>query len=124
MEGAAGIGGGDDLGAGGCHLQHLPSQQALGHLRVSEVVDATAAATLIWMAHLHQLQPGNGLKEGPGLGLDALSVGEVAGVLVGDHLVQGAQTIAQGQGCQEFVHILDQGAEATGFLGVARVVLQ
>src|SRR3972149_2525629 len=72
------------------------------------------------------MQPGvaGAVMPAAGGGRDALGVGQVAGVLVGDCLLDPARWRLEGQVYQELVDVLDYGGEAAGLLGVGGVAGQ
>src|SRR3972149_4074839 len=84
LEHAAGVGGGDDVAAGGEDVVHLVVEEAARHLGLGEVVDAGRAAAAVGRVHLDELEAGDGAEELPRGLADTLGVDEVAGVLVGD----------------------------------------
>ena len=81
---AARVGGDQQLGAGGQHVRGLAVAELGRRLRVEQVVDAGRAAAELRLGDLPQLQPGDAAQQLARLGPDALGVGQVAGVVVGD----------------------------------------
>ena len=71
VERAAGVGAGQVAGAGGQHRGGLARADLVGARRLDQVVDAGAAAALVAVGDLDQLQPGDGAEQRPGRRVDA-----------------------------------------------------
>ena len=84
LEVAAGVGGGDDGGAGGVQVGDLAFQEATGGRGLGDVVDAGAAAAPLGFGALAQLDARQGAQDGAGLGTDLLAVAEVTGFVIRD----------------------------------------
>ena len=87
-------------------------------------IEAGAATAHGGRLHFHQFQARDGLQDLAGLPGNALGVGQVTGVLVGDPPVYLRPGGIQGQGCQELGYVHGNLGEAAGGLGVLRVVLE
>src|SRR5262249_39672241 len=84
LQRAPGVGGDEELGGRGEHVVHLALAHLPRALRLDQVVDAGAAAALIALGDLAQLEPGDRGEERARLGAHALRVRQVACVVVGD----------------------------------------
>ena len=84
LQEAAGIGGGDDGGAGGLGLAHFFGKQLQGCISLGDVVDSGGAAADFRIGQFRKIEFGDGAQQGARGFADFLSVEEVAGILVGD----------------------------------------
>ena len=78
------VGGGDDLGTGGCEVADLAVLQPRRGVGLGDVVDAGAAAAPLGLGAFAEFDAGEGFEDGAGLGADFLAVAEVAAFVVGD----------------------------------------
>ena len=81
---AAGVAGGDKVGAGGFDIGPFTIEELAGHLGLEEVVGSGGTAAHFGLGEFGEGDSGDGLDEVAGLLADFLAVGEVAGVVVGD----------------------------------------
>ena len=86
LEEAAWVAVGDDAGAGGLDVFELAVEELVGHFRLHDVVDASAAAAPEALRQLYQLEVGDEPQELAWLGGDLLAMREVAGLVVGHDL--------------------------------------
>ena len=84
LDGAAGVGRGDDVGRGSQDRARLALSELAGGARLDEVVDPGRAAAHPGVLDLDQLDAGDRAQDRARLGGDPLGVVQVAGVLVDD----------------------------------------
>src|SRR5208337_1279569 len=83
LEDAADVAGGDDRGAGGFDVVHLPPAQALGHFGLGQVVRTRGAAAKLALLQRDELEAGDHRQKLPGLAANLLRMAEVASVVIG-----------------------------------------
>ena len=86
LEEAAGIAGGDGVGAGDCDVIEFTIEKLGGHFRLNDVIDAGAAAAPFAFSEFDEFEFGNRFQDGAWLRGDFLAVTEMAGFVVGDGL--------------------------------------
>ncbi len=102
----AGVCGGDGGCAGGLNVIELAFKELAGHLGLDQVIYSGTAAARGTLGQLNEPQVRYGLKELPGLCGDLLSVSEVTGFVVRDHLGRGViRWWLEADGDQPFVDI-------------------
>lgn len=82
LKNAADIPGGNDLRAGAFDLIHLALAEALGHLRLSQVVCARCAAAELGLGEWYERESGDHAQKATRLFPNALGVAEVARVMI------------------------------------------
>ena len=83
LEVAAGICGGDDLGAGGGEVAYLAVLEPGGGVGVRDGVDAGTAAAPLGLGAFAEFDAGKRAEDFTGLGADLLAVAKVAGFVIG-----------------------------------------
>lgn len=115
---AAGISRRDCVSAGTQQVACLACAEVGGRLRVEQVVDARgAAANLGFGANLQQLYAGDRPQQLAWLIANALSVGEMAGVVIGHAALKPVPRRPRRDRGQHLGDILDPRGEGAGFLG-------
>ena len=84
LQQAAGVGGGDDGGAGGLGVAHFVGEQFEGRFDLGDVVNSGGAAADFRVRQFHEIESGNGAQKGTRSLADFLSMEKMAGILVGD----------------------------------------
>src|SRR5690606_42116959 len=100
----------------------LAAAELAGGFGIDEVVDTGGAAAEVRLGDLRNVQAGDGAQELAGLGSHALSVRQVAGVVVGD---RHRQRMARSRGTELDEHLADVAdllGEGARPVGVLRVV--
>src|SRR5271157_1211970 len=116
LEDAADVAGGDDRGAGGFDVIHLPPAQALRHLGLGQVVRSRCTAAELAFLQWYELEPGDHRQKLPGLAANLLRMAEVASVVIGHfqrHRVFGRDRPERDE---ELGDVLDLGAEPGGLI--------
>ena len=83
LEVAPRVCGGDDGGSGGSDVVQLSVQQGLSHCRLGQIVDAGTPAAPSALAELYESDGGQLLEQLARLPGDVLSVGQMAGFVIG-----------------------------------------
>ena len=84
LQHAAGIGGNDQVRAGLENVFCFSPLQTFGHFGFGQIVGAGAAAANIRLGQVNKIFPGDSFDQIARLAGDALGVGEMTGVVVGD----------------------------------------
>ena len=84
LQDAAGIAGGHHVGRSLPDVVHLAREQPVRHGGMGNVVNAGAAAAPVRFLQFDEFETGNQAQQVPWLLADALAVGEVTGVVIGD----------------------------------------
>ena len=84
LEQAPWVARGDDFAACRADVLHLPIEKLIGHLGLSEIVNACAAAAPVALREFNELHAGNGFEQRARLQRDLLTVAKVTGLVVGD----------------------------------------
>src|SRR5687768_11294065 len=85
LDGASGIGGGNDRRSGAENVAHFPSEQFRRHFRLGNIIDAGAATAPARLRQFDELEAGNHLQECPRLAADFLSMTKMTALMIGDH---------------------------------------
>ena len=107
LQNAAGVGGDHRLRPRGFDVAHLAPQQAIGHLRLREVVDAGRAAAPVGLRQVDHAQPGHLSQQRARLPANLLAVHDVTGIVIRHRHRDRAQRTAQRLAREELGHVLD-----------------
>ena len=110
--------------AGGLNVGHFPVAEPAGHCRLREIVAAGTATAGVGVWQLDKDQTGDLPQQLPGGLANALPVRQVAGVVVGDALVQLSWRGHHGQRNKELRYVAHLGAKRPCPLRIQRIVGQ
>ena len=122
LHGAADVAGDADVFAGRRDVTELSLCELRGHVGMLEVVRAGGAATDFAFGQWDDFQAGDLCQQFSRLGGDALCVGEVAGVVVGDGFVDRLLDRRQAKLEKHLADVADFACEVFGAVGVLRIV--
>jgi len=74
----------DDFGVGGFDVGEFALEKGFGHSWLEDIVGSGASAAAIGLGHFDEFDAGEGADEVAGAAGDALTVGEVASVVIGE----------------------------------------
>ena len=116
MREATDVAASDNGGAAGNDGAGFFLAESCGYLGLVEVVGASAAATKVGIGELNDFGAGDGAEQRAGFGAYALSISEVAGVVISDAVwdVCGRRRLAQAEAGEENTHVHDAVAKRFG----------
>lgn len=121
---AADVSGGDDFGSGGGEVLHFALSERFGRIRMFNIVAASGSAADFPFSGFQEGESGYGLKKLPRRRANFLSVGQVAGVVVGDGLRGGVLVLGRREA--DLIEILadvdDSAGEVSGLLEDFRIL--